>query len=446
MADAKVKLSCWLYGRTHRREFGASRALEGNLPYMGPDERYWWGYKYYCGPIEKAEPGSGLEEFFRAQDLDFSLGEDFVETAAMTLSVGGDILASPHLRPETTTALWNDVREFYFGADLVYANLETPIVPSAPPSFVPKSILEETTLNNTPEMFDRAVYGRKGVNFFSTANNHCLDQGEKGLRETLDFLDAKGYPHVGTARSPEERDAVVMIEKGGVKAAFVSFTFGLNGKGLPEGKEYLVNYVRLNKPDADISPIATQVAAARAAGADVVVALLHWSLEFESYPVRNVVDMGHKLLRLGIDVIIGNHPHNVQPIEKYSYTDGATGALKIGLIIYALGDLLSVHKTLPNSRLASLARIRISKGRAGGKECARVSGLEILPTYLYVKKERDVCEDYRVLDFRKLSEELHAGKNRLGLSRAKVREAFRLEALMNKVLHAALKKGEVASR
>lgn len=438
MADEKVKLACRLYGLRHRKEFGASRALEGNAAHMGMDERYWWGYKYYCGPIEAPEPGSGLEEFFRDQDLDFSPGKDFVESASMTLCAGGDMLASPHLRPETTQALWDDVREFYFKGDIVYANLETPIVPSEPPSFVPRSILQEAGLNNTPEMFDRIVDGGKGINFLSTANNHCLDQGEAGLRETLDFLDSKGCPHVGTARSPEERDRVVMVERGGVKIAFISFTFALNMKELPEGKEYLANYVRLNRPDADITPIARQVAAARAAGADAVVALLHWSLEFESYPVRNVVNMGHKLIELGIDVIIGNHPHNVQPLEKYTYTDGATGARREGLILYALGDLLSVHKTLPNSRLAMLARLRIAKGRTGGKDRVLVSGLEILPVYLYVKKEKDVCEDYRVLDFRKLARELHEGRNRHGLRRAQVRELFRLEGLMNKVLHAAL--------
>jgi len=444
MADTRVKVACALYGLMHRREFGASRALEGNAAHMGRDEKYWWGYKYYCGPIEAPEPGSGLEEFFRDQDLDFSTADGFAPTATMTLSAGGDILAHPGLCPETTTALWDEVREFYFGADLAYANLETPVVPSAPPSYIPKSILKAPGLNNTPEMFDRIVDGGKGVDLFSTANNHCLDQGEEGLRKTLDFLDERGYPHVGTARSPEERDAVVMIERGGVKVAFISFTFALNWKDLPEGKEYLANYVRLNKPDADISPIAAQVASARAAGADAVVACLHWSLEFESYPVRNVVDMGHRLAELGIDVVIGNHPHNVQPIEKYSYADGVTGARKEALIIYALGDLLSIHRTLPNSRLAILARIRISKGRQDGTERTRVADLEILPIYLYVKKRRNVFEDYRVLDFRKLAAELHAGKNRFGLRRPQVREVFRLEALMGKVLHAALKKNGVS--
>ncbi len=465
MADTKVKISCWLYGLRHRKEFAASRALEGNAAHMGLDEKYWWGYKYYCGPIEKAEPGSGLEEFFAGQDLDFRPRDGFVETAGMTLCAGGDILAHSGLRPDTTGALWDEVRDFYFTGDLACANLETPVAPSLPPSYIPKSILVAGALNNSPEMFDRITDGGKGIDFFSTANNHCLDQGEAGLRETLDFLDARGYPHVGTARSPEERDAVVMVEKGGVKIAFISFTFAVNWSKLPEGKEYLANYLRLNRPDTDISPIAKQVRKARAAGADAVVALLHWGLEFESYPVRNGVDMGHRLIELGIDVIVGNHPHNVQPVEKYAYTDKATGARREGLILYALGDLLSIHRTLPNSRLSSLARIRISKGRTGGAdktgsadggasagnassagvsgaECVRVSSLEILPVYLYVRKVKGECVDYRLLDFRKLAGELRAGRDRFALGRAKTREVFRLEALMKKILGAALKEGQ----
>lgn len=455
MADTKVKISCWLYGLKHRKEFAASRPLEGNAAHMGLDEKYWWGYKYYCGPIEKAEPGSSLEEFFAGQDLDFAARDGFVEAAALTLCAGGDMLSHAGLRPDTTASLWDEVRDFYFSGDLAYANLEVPVAPSRPPSYIPKSILMAGALNNSPGMFDRITDGGKGVDFFSTANNHSLDQGEEGLRETLDFLDARGYPHVGTARSPEESDRGVMVERGGVKVAFVSWTFAVNWSKLPEGKEYLVNYLRLNIPDTDLSPIAAQVKAARAAGADAVVALLHWGLEFETYPVRNGVDMGHRLIELGIDVIVGNHPHNVQPIEKYAYTDKSTGARKEGLIIYALGDLLSIHRTLPNSRLSILARIRISKGRAdldagaatngaAGADVVRVTALEILPIYLYVRKEKGQCVDYRLLDFRKLSGELHAGRDRFGLGGARRREVFRLEALMKKVLGAALKEGQPA--
>lgn len=441
MADTKVKMACWLYGRRHRREFAASRPLEGNGPYMDEDEKYWWGYKYYCGPIETAEPGSGLEEFFRDQNLDFKPRDGFVESSGMSLCAGGDLLAHSGLNPRTTSELWNEVRDFYFDGDLVYANLEAPIASSKPPMYLPKSILEPGGMNNSAEMFDRITDGGRGINFFSTVNNHCLDQGEAGLRETLDFLDARGYPHVGTARSAEERDAVVMVERGGLKVAFVSYSFGLNWGKLPEGREYLANYVRLNKPDSDISLIARDVAAARAAGADFVVALLHWGLEFEAYPVRNQVEMGHRLLELGIDVIIGNHPHNVQPMERYGYTDKTTGERKEGLILYALGDLLSIHRTLPNSRLGCLVRLRLSKGRASGVESLRVSSLEVFPIFLYVRKRGKEVLDYRVLDFRRLAAELHEGRDRFALGPTRVREVFRLEGLLNRVLFAARENG-----
>jgi len=455
MADALVKLCCGIYGLAHRKEFSASRPLEGNAAFMDRDERYWWGYKFYCSPIEEAEPGSGLEEYFRGQDLDFGRGKAAAlvasaagartgalegEIGAMTIAAGGDILVSPQLRPETTACLWDDVRNFYFDADVVYANLETPVAPSSPPGFLPRSILEPPALNSTPAMFDRIVEDGKGINFLSTANNHCLDQGEAGLLETLDFLDARGYPHVGTARSPEERDRVVMVEKGGVKTAFISWTFALNWKSLPEGKDYLANYSRLNLAGADVSPIARQVEAARAAGADAVVALLHWSLEFESFPLRNVVETGHRILELGVDVIIGNHPHGVQPIERYTYVDGVSGRNREGLIIYALGDLVSFRrKDVPNSRLGNLARIRLSKRREDGGTRTAVSSLEILPTYLYSRLEDRKCRDFRILDFRKLVRELDEGMNRFGLGRAQLREVRRLEGLMKKVLGPALR-------
>jgi poly-gamma-glutamate synthesis protein (capsule biosynthesis protein) len=450
MADAKVKLACWLYARKHRATFSAARPLEGNAATMGPDERYWWGYKYYFGPIEEPEPGSNLREYFRDQDLSVAPPEGFSETAGMTLCAGGDLLAYAGIRPDNTPGLWDDVRDFYFSGDLAYANLEAPIAYKLPPQYLPKSIMEHGAMNGTPAMFDRIVEGGKAVNYFSTANNHSLDMGEEGLRETLDFLDARGYPHVGTARSPEERDKVAMVEKGGVKTAFVSFTFGTNTSKIPEGKSYLVNSLRLNKPDEDLSPLAAQIAAARAAGADFVIALLHWSLEFETYPATNIVAMGHRVAELGVDAIIGNHPHNVQPIEKYACADKATVAAREVLIFYALGDLLSLHRTIPDSRLACLVRLRLSKGTMAGNTAGgagapagaaapRVTKLEALPVYLFQKKRGGDCVDYRILDFRKLAAELRSGLDRHGMSARMRREFFRLEKLMNEVLGPALK-------
>jgi hypothetical protein len=458
VADGIIKLLSLLEARRHGREFRYSRPLEGNAAYMDRAEGLWWAYKFYFRPVEEPEAGSGLEEYFRCQDLDFSRPrpglEDFEETASMTFSAGGDILVSPDLRSETMSALWDEVGGFLFGTDLAFANLETPVAPSCPPGFLPKSIMGPMALNSNPEVFDLIRGGTsggapggacRGFDLFSTANNHCLDQGEEGLRETLDFLDLRRCLHVGTARSPEEQGAVTMVERSGVKLAFLSWTFALNWKSLPEGKDYLANHLRLNLPDVDLSPIGAQVTAARAAGADAVVACLHWSREFESWPTRSLVETAHALVELGIDVIVGNHPHGIQPIERHSYADRATGEAKEGLIFYALGDLVTVRDgILPNSHLGLLSRVRIAKGRSGGRELARINGLELLPTYLFPRMERGRCADFRVLDLRALAAALREGRNDFGLSRSQARDLPRLEALMRRLLDPALSPGLVA--
>jgi hypothetical protein len=447
MADGLIKLLCLLEAARRGREFGTSRPLEGNAAHMGRAEGLWWAYKFYFGPIEEPEPGSGIEERFRSQDFDFSRPppelEGFVEEASVTLGAAGDILVSPELGPSTMLSLWEEVGGFLFGSDIAFANLETPVAPSCPPGFLPRSILGPMALNSSPGAFDAIRGGGKGgFALFSTANNHCLDQGEAGLRETLDFLDGRGCAHVGTARSPEESHAVVMLKRGGVKVAFISWTFALNWKSLPEGGEYLANHLRLNLPGVDLSPIAEQVAAARTAGADAVVACMHWSLEFESWPTRGLMDTAHRLVELGVDVVIGNHPHGVQPIERHAYRDAASGEEREGLIFYAMGDLITVRdRVLPNSHLGLLARIRISKGRAGGRTRTRVSGFELLPTYLFPRMRRGRCADFRLLDLLKLAAELRSGWERHGLSRRQAREVPRLEALARRLIGPALGAG-----
>ena len=91
------------------------------------------------------------------------------------------------------------MRDFYFKADLVTANLESPFAQTADASYVPSVIMDTPIINSRRDIFDRITDDGKGINFFSTANNHALDAGVDGLVSTLDFLDAKGYPHVGTA-------------------------------------------------------------------------------------------------------------------------------------------------------------------------------------------------------------------------------------------------------
>lgn len=415
-------------------QYRYSRPVEGNFNCLAPGEFDWWKYKYYLRQIEKAEKGKGIEHFFRQQNLAFR-PENFQKESEFTLTAGGDLLPGSEITPRTTEHLWDDIREFYFNADTVYANLETPFAISQQVGNAPKSgITDAPTLNGTPEMFRRFVNGGKGITFFSTANNHCLDAGESGLIETLNFLDVQGYPHVGTARTKEERDEIPIIEKNGIKIAFVAYTFSLNGKETPAGKEYMANYIRLNKPDSDIHLIRQHVFSARQKGADIVIACLHWSLEFESYPIENVIRMGHRVLEeTGADVILGNHAHVIQPLEKYHFTDPASGEEKDGLIAYSLGNLVSDFNT-KNCRTSLLLKIKFAKGVQKEKQKTIIEDLEIKPIYTFKEYNSGECTDFRLLDFLKLTAELREGNNRFGFSKKGQKEIFRLERLFYQLL------------
>ncbi|HEX3028662.1 MAG TPA: CapA family protein [Clostridia bacterium] len=435
MADSLIQLICRINGLLHKNKFQYSQETEGNSEFMSFGDKLWWGYKYFYSPVENAEKGKHIEEYFDKQNFHFDLPQGFEESSRIHVTAGGDILASHHIRPDNTSKLWDEAEDFLFDSDICCANLETPVVPSLSASFVPKNILKAPALNNTPEVFDLFYKDGKGINFFSTANNHCLDMGEAGLLETLAFLDEKGCPHVGTADSKKQRDEFPVIEKKGIRTAFLSYTFSTNGKPVPEGKDYLANYIRLNCPDCDISLIKEQVHMAKTEKkADIIIACIHWSLEFESYPTQNVIEMGHKLLSLGIDVIIGNHPHGIQPMEKYSFTDPYSGITKQGLIVYALGDLISCHEHIPNSRLNNLVRLDVAQGKLGDKQLAVLSDVKIRPMYIYSKMDGEQCVDFRLLNFVKLMNEIEENKNSMNFDDADLKELKRLAALMHKLL------------
>jgi poly-gamma-glutamate capsule biosynthesis protein CapA/YwtB (metallophosphatase superfamily) len=436
MSAALLKFICRINWLLHMNKFKYSRKSEGNAEFMSFGEKLWWGYKYFFHPVEKAEKGKHIEEYFKKQDFNFTLPQGFEETSQISLTAGGDILASHHIRTDNTLKLWEEAEDFLFASDICCANLETPVVPSVSASFVPKNILKAPALNNTPEVFDLFYQEGKRMNFFSTANNHCFDMGEAGLLETLDFLDKKGCPHVGTASSEQQRDAFPVITKNGIRIAFLSYTFSTNGKPIPVGKDYLANYIRLNRPDCDISLIKKHVQMAKTERqADVVIACIHWSLEFEAYPIQNVINMGHELMSLGIDIIVGNHAHGIQPMEKYTFLDPYSGIEKQGIIIYALGDMISCHEHIPNSRLNNLARLKISKGRIDQKQVTIISDIKIRPMYIYSKMEEDKCIDFRLLNFAGLLKEIRQNTNRMNFDEAGIQELKRLEELMHKLLH-----------
>ena len=427
---ALLKVLLYVIGVVKGKRYKYSQEYEDNFKYMDVEEKLWWGYKSVVKQIENAEVGKGIEAYFANQDLSFDSGDLFIIESKVTISAGGDLSSSEMIFPENTGQLWDDIKDFYFTADIVCANLECPIVESKPPVGVPGMCLTAPKLNTSKDMFNRFAMGGKGVNFFSTANNHSLDQGEEGIIATLDFLDSQGYRHVGTSRTQEEQKDIPIIEKNGIKIAFISYTYCLNGEEPIPGKEYMTNELRLNKPDTDISIIKDHVRIAKQKGADIVAAMLHWSVEFETYPIENIITMGHRVMDCGVDIILGGHPHVAQPMEKYRFYDPYEKREKEGFIIYSLGELVSLNLFSKNSRLANIVKLELSKGIENGKRITKITGLKVLPIYISFKDMGKGKTDYRVLDLRKTLDGLRNGNNPHNFDQKDVKELKRLEKLL----------------
>jgi poly-gamma-glutamate synthesis protein (capsule biosynthesis protein) len=428
--------------------FKYSLPTEGNVLTMSEENGLWWSYKFYGHPIREPEEGKGIREYFRQHPpADFFAGlsdgqrpsqksaephettephepasfsdsspGDVWPAGDATITFGGDILPTPSLRADTAVHLWDDVEDFFFNADIRYANLESPVVKDLPLGYPTELITESPRINNTAEALALCTRGGTGITIFSTANNHSLDHGPDGLLATLDLLDEMGIEHTGTAHNPQERDAFPILEAGGIKVAFLSWTFSFNDKTLPEGCEYLANALRLNVPEVDLSAITQQIQQARLRGADVVAACLHWGLENEAYPLASQIETAHRIIEAGADIIVGNHAHSLQPAERYVYQDDA-GEEREGLILYALGDLISALPRLGFAALAALARVRLVR-QSNGRVVIHTVRIKPIYAYRHFEKrrligasseERDRVSDMRVLDFANLKRRLRDG-------------------------------------
>jgi len=347
---------------------------EGNTRYFTEEDEHWWRFKAACG-IEEPEPGRGIEERFAAQTYDLSPPAGFITEGRSTLSSGGDIMAVARYGKGAADHLWDEAGPWFFdGADLVCANLEGPCDPEGETDF---SVFPPVM--NIDQFWWRQVYrGGHGVTCFSTANNHPYDRGVEGLERTMAFLKTQDRAIVvGTAASPEERDAIPVVERGGIRYGLIAWTFGLNNHENPPGRDYLVNHTRLNTLNPDLTLLARDVTIARLRGADVVVAALHWSLEFESWPLKRLVDTARRVVEAGVDIVLGNHPHGVQPVEVIETASG-----RKGLVYYAHGDLVSTVGP-NNERLTIIARTTVERGTLDGKRAAFVTGFEARPFYSY---------------------------------------------------------------
>jgi len=401
-------------------------------------EKDFWAYKCWVSAVERAEKGSGLEAFFRGQDLRFPLPSGFRPAASASVACGGDLMAVDCITPESTPRLFDGIRDFYMDADLTSANLETTIFPGGPYGRTTRPGAP-AGMNASPEMLRRYWADGRGIGYVSTANNHSLDYGDEGALSTLDELDALGLAHSGTSRSEAERDTPCIVRRNGVSIAMLSFTADLNGESTE--KPYLVNETRFNDVPCELGGAARQIAAARAAGADLVIVHAHWGWEFELYPHVNVVEAAHRIAEAGADVIIGTHPHVAQPMEKY-----VSGSGKRCLIVYSLGDFVSYHPLTKDSLLTYAVRFDAVKGTCGGTPAACIANLRMLPVYILASSDGTGRPEFRLVRFSDVLRDAQepAGRRRFPLSEEARADLPRLKQILDTVLTPADRDGLIA--
>nr|WP_240943211.1 CapA family protein [Planosporangium thailandense] len=302
----------------------------------------------------------------------------------LTVIGAGDVLLHPPLWEQAAADAKAQGRSGYdFGpvfagvkpevsaADLAICHLETPLGPpggpfSGYPSF---SVPPQVT----------AALSETGFDDCSTASNHTLDVGEQGVDRTLDALDTAGLHHAGSYRDATAQQTPDIIDVHGVKVADLSYTFGFNGLRRPAGKEWIANLI-------DPAAIIAEAKRARAAGAQIVIASMHWGTEYDVNADADQVRWAQQLTAAPeIDLILGCHAHVVQPFEKVNGK----------WVVYGMGNEVARHEDpIDASREGVMPRFTFTESAPGHWE---VTKAEAVPTWVDLTPTIHIVELPKVL-------------------------------------------------
>lgn len=194
---------------------------------------------------------------------------------------------------------------------------------------------------NAPEVLGNNLKD-VGIDMLATANNHSLDSELQGLYSTLDYLDSIEMIHLGTARTPEEQQKLCIVEVNGITFGFACYTYGTNGIPVPSSAPYSINTLEMYETDK-LEAMCDQVRALDEAGVDVVMPIIHFGTEYREMQdswQELCVDM---LFDAGADIIVGSHPHVVEPMEIREITN-PDGTTRTGYVIYSMGNFISSQR------------------------------------------------------------------------------------------------------
>lgn len=238
---------------------------------------------------------------------------------------------------------------------------------------------------NSPEILAKNIYNA-GFDMMATANNHCFDGWTGGITNTIDTLDSVGLDHVGTYKhKDDERVFIKDIE--GIKVAFFNYTYSTNGIIPPKDHEYMVNTFD-NYDEAHMENMYDEVSTfiTESKDVDLHVVSIHFGNEYYIHPNHYQKEISEELIRAGADVIIGSHPHVLQPLDIME-VELEDGSVREGLIIYSLGNFLSSQIYTNSDPVPKDAGVIMNMTINKSDQGTKVTKIGLVPTWVQWSKD-----------------------------------------------------------
>ena len=307
-------------------------------------------------------------------------------TTASVIAVGDNLYHSKlYESGEYDSGVWNydhiytHVLDQIQAADVAMIDQETVFAPShdavsSYPSFA------------TPQEVGDAII-KAGFNVVESATNHADDYGYDYLKSTLDFWSTN-YPDIpvlGIHATQEDADTVKTKEVNGIKIAFLDYTYGTNNSGLGDGYDYMLDIFDKDKITAMIQKAKQQ--------ADCIIFVAHWGTEDETMPNEYEKQWAAYLMEQGVNVIIGGHPHVLQPYGRIS--DGKGNET---VVFYSLGNFVSTQQKL-EELLGGMAKFTIQKTVENGKTSIQILTPTVEPLVMHYNSDAGEFGPYMLSDY-----------------------------------------------
>ena len=233
------------------------------------------------------------------------------------------------------------IKEYLGEADLTIANLETTLAGE-------ESGFTGYPCFNTPDELADSIK-KAGVDIVSNISNHSLDKGKDGFLRTRKVLKEKGFEVIGT-RDREDESRYIIKDIKGIKVGIIAYSYttdgyeggrGLNGIPIPEELNPLMNTFNPYDVDDDLLLMKEQIEKMRKEEVDAMVFYMHWGDEYQLEPNESQIKIANFLANEGVDIIFGDHPHTIQPIDIIESEDGKHSTA----VIYSLGNFISSQRT-----------------------------------------------------------------------------------------------------